>query len=335
MKAADPDDIAILTRGLVKDYVVTEKEAGFKGALRGLIVPRRKTVHAVSGIDLEVRRGEIVGYLGPNGAGKSTTIKMLCGILQPTAGEVRIDGLCPRSQRQEVARRIGVVFGQRTQLYWDLRLGESFELLRRIYRIKDESFRDSMGWLSEALGLNAFIDQPVRTLSLGQRMRGEIAAALIHSPAILFLDEPTIGLDVEAKQKVREFILRLNETHRTTVLLTSHDLDDVEKLCRRLVVINHGIVVEDGPLEGLINRLAPYRVLVVDCENEGPVPAIEGVEVTKQEGRRLWLQFDRTRFSAPEIIRRVSGRISIRELSVQEPNIEELVKHVYARGPER
>ncbi len=321
----------IQTIDLVKEYTVTEKAAGIRAAVRSLFFPRKKTILAVDRINLSIEKGETVAYLGPNGAGKSTTIKMLCGILLPSSGEVRVDGLSPWRDRQALASRIGVVFGQRSQLYWDLRLGESFELLRRIYQIPEETYRANHGWLEESLGLREILDSPVRSLSLGQRMRGEVAAALLHSPDILFLDEPTIGLDVEAKQRIRDFILELNRVKKTTVLLTTHDLDDVEKLCQRLVIINHGIVVEDGPLTGLMERLAPCRVIEVEHESELPTLNLPGVEVFKTEANKSWLRFERSLISAPSLIQALSSRIAIRELRVHEPQIEEILQKVYQR----
>jgi ABC-2 type transport system ATP-binding protein len=321
----------IQTIDLVKEYTVTEKAAGVRAAVSSLFRPRRKTIVAVDRINLSIERGETVAYLGPNGAGKSTTIKMLCGILHPSSGEVLVDGLSPWRDRQALAGRIGVVFGQRTQLYWDLRLGESFELLRRIYRIPADAYHANHSWLEETLGLRDIIDSPVRTLSLGQRMRGEVAAALLHNPDILFLDEPTIGLDVEAKQRIREFILELNRTRKTTVLLTTHDLDDVEKLCQRLVIINHGTVVEDGPLGQMMERLAPCRVMEVEHEAALPPLDIPGVEISKEEGQRTWLRFSRAQISAPALIQALSARMAIRELRVHEPKIEDILKEIYQR----
>ncbi|MBI2502914.1 MAG: ATP-binding cassette domain-containing protein [Candidatus Latescibacteria bacterium] len=212
---------------------MSKKRKGLKGALCALFQPERHEVHAVDDISFAIEEGEIVGFIGPNGAGKSTTIKMLSGILHPTAGEITIGGISPQKSRRAVVQHIGVVFGQRTQLYWDLRLWESFELFRRIYQIEQSAFEENMKRLSAVLDLEGLMDLPVRQLSLGQRMRGELAAAMIHSPAILFLDEPTIGMDIEVKQSIRNFILEINRLHRTTVLLTTHDLGEVEELSKR------------------------------------------------------------------------------------------------------
>jgi ABC-2 type transport system ATP-binding protein len=314
---------------LHKTYIVTEKSPGIRGAIGGLLAPKRKTLHAVAGVSIAIGRGETVAYLGPNGAGKSTTIKMLSGILEPTSGSIRVCGLDPTRQRQQVAARIGVVFGQRSQLIWDLRLGESFELLRRIYGVPQDEFRRTLGWMDDVLQTGPLLDKPVRTLSLGQRMRGELAASLVHSPEVLFLDEPTIGLDLEAKHSVRQFIRSINASRGTTILLTTHDLDDVESLCRRLIVINHGRVVEDGPLDELIRRIARWRVLVVDCEHPSAPPDIEGATLVKAEGSKLTYKFERDAVSPPKLIARVSERVAIRDLTIEEPDIEDVLRDVY------
>ncbi|MGO8673718.1 MAG: ATP-binding cassette domain-containing protein [Capsulimonadaceae bacterium] len=319
----------IEARDLRKEFHVVKKGSGLAGAVKALVAPVRSLKVAVDGISLDIEGGEIVGYLGPNGAGKSTTIKMLTGILHPTSGGVRINGVSPHAHRIAVTRTLGVVFGQRTQLYWDVRLGESFELLRRIYRVDDATFQANLDWASNVLGLGELVDVPVRQLSLGQRMRGELAAAMLHSPPILFLDEPTIGLDLEAKKATREFILEINRTRGTTVILTTHDLDDVERLCRRLIVINHGKIVEDGPLEDLVRRLAPNRVLVIDLEQ--PVEGVRHPYVTsvKVEGARMFVEFDRNQTTAARLIADLSMELPIRDLSVREPDIEDVVKRIY------
>jgi ABC-2 type transport system ATP-binding protein len=322
----------IEAHNLVKVYRVSKKKPGIAGAVHGLFHPDYSDVRAVDGISFDIPAGQIVGYLGPNGAGKSTTIKMLTGILHPTSGEVRIDGRSPQRERQAVVATLGVVFGQRTQLYWDLRLGESFELLRRIYRVPAERYQAQVRWLSDVLVLDPLMNTPVRQLSLGQRMRGELAASLIHDPAIILLDEPTIGLDIEAKHRIRDFILALNRERGTTVLLTTHDLGDVAALCSRLIVINHGKVVEDGPLDALVRRLAPFRVLVVDCEVVPEHFAHQHAEAMKVEDNRLWLRFDPEDISASALIADLSHRLPIRDLSVQEPDIEDVMKRVYAES---
>ena len=315
-----------------KEFWQSPKARGLRGAVRALFRPERKLVRAVDRVSFALERGEIVGYVGPNGAGKSTTLKMLCGILHPTSGEIRINGLSPQKDRSGVVRNLGAVFGQRTQLYWDLRLGESFELLKRIYQVPPDAYAQTLAWLTEALSLGELMDVPVRQLSLGQRMRGEMAAAMVHCPPILFLDEPTIGLDVNAKNAVREFILELNRSRQTTVILTTHDLVDVERLCRRLIVINHGRLIEDGPLDALIDRLAPYRILVIEADDPTAIVSHPEAELVRREHGRHWLRFDRKKTSASRLIADVSAQIAIRDLSVQEPNLEDVIRHVYGES---
>ena len=293
----------------------------------GVIRRTRKLVHAVSDIDLRVDAGEMVGYIGPNGAGKSTTIKMLTGILAPSSGRVRVLGLEPVGRRVELARRIGVVFGQRTQLWWDLPLEASFELLRRVYRVDRRRHSDKLDMFVEMLDLGAFLTTPVRQLSLGQRMRGELTAAFLHDPEIVFLDEPTIGLDVVSKHAVRSF---LSETAGSaTVILTTHDLADIEHLCRRMVIVDHGRIVYDGDLDTFRARHGRRRTVIVDLEQEGPHLDVALAEVVKIEGARQWLQFDRAQTTAAEVVARVVEQRAIRDISVEEPAIEELVRNLY------
>lgn len=322
-------EAVIEVNDLVKEYIVTKKESGLRGALKGLLFPEKKTVRGVDGITFSIAQGEIVGYIGPNGAGKSTTIKMLTGILHPTSGSIKVCGISPQADRKSVVRKLGVVFGQRTQLYWDLRLGESFELLRRIYQIDKETYEDNLSILTDVLKLHEFIHTPVRQLSLGQRMRGDIAAAMLHSPSILFLDEPTIGLDADAKHAIRLFIQEINQKRGVTVILTTHDLDDVEQLCSRLVVVNHGKVVEDGPMASLIHKLAPHRLLVVELQHPFSDLSHPLAEIIKQDGLKIWYQFEKDRISAAQLISELSQKLPIQDLSVKEPNIEDAIREVY------
>ena len=215
---------------LRKEFMTSKKEAGIKGAIKNIIKPKKELVQAVKGVSFSIEPGEIVGYIGPNGSGKSTTIKMMSGILTPTSGTIEINGLNPMKDRKKVVKNIGVVFGQRTQLYWDLRLGESFELLKRIYQIEDSEYKKNLALMNDILNINEIIDTPVRQLSLGQRMRGDLVAAVLHSPSILFLDEPTIGLDVDGKHAIRKFIRDINQNYKTTIILTTHDLVDIQEL---------------------------------------------------------------------------------------------------------
>ncbi|SFT17090.1 ATP-binding cassette domain-containing protein [Paenibacillus sp. BC26] len=316
---------------VVKEYTVIKKKSGLSGSIQSLFRPEKTIVRGVDGISFRIEPGEMVGYLGPNGAGKSTTIKMLTGILHPTSGSVRIGGISPQENRKSVVKQLGVVFGQRTQLYWDLRLGETFELLKRIYRIDDDTFKTNLAMMHDVLGIDQLINTPVRQLSLGQRMKGDLAAAMLHSPSVLFLDEPTIGLDVEAKQNIRTFIKEMNMKRGTTIILTTHDLDDVEQLCKRLIVINHGKVVEDGPLSELILRMAPYRLLVLDLSQLPEPSALQhpGAELIKQEGLKLTYRFHKSDISASELISGLSAKLSVVDLSVKEPDIEDMIREMY------
>ncbi|CAI6085683.1 ABC transporter ATP-binding protein [Cohnella sp. JJ-181] len=321
----------IEVKDLVKEYMIAKKGRGLRGSIRSLLMPKKTKVCAVDGISFSIAAGEIVGYIGPNGAGKSTTIKMLTGILHPTSGSVRVCGISPQEDRKAVVGKLGVVFGQRTQLYWDLRLGESFELLRRIYQIDKAAYEASLAVLSDVLKLDEFIDTPVRQLSLGQRMRGDLAAAMLHEPSVLFLDEPTIGLDADAKHAIRGFIKEMNRERGLTVILTTHDLDDVEQLCSRLVVVNHGRVVEDGPIDAIIAKLTPHRLLVAELER--PCEDLDldhpAATIVRQEGLKVWYQFEKSRITAAELIADLSGKLPIRDLSVKEPDIEDAIREVY------
>ncbi|MGX1882732.1 ABC transporter ATP-binding protein [Streptomyces sp. NPDC055287] len=291
---------------------------------------REKTqVRAVDGISFSVPRGEMVGYIGPNGAGKSTTIKMLTGILTPSGGRVRVAGIDPARERTRLARHIGVVFGQRTTLWWDLPLRDSYRLMHRMYRIPDDRFKVNMARCVELLDLGELLDVPVRQLSLGQRMRGDIAAALLHDPEVLYLDEPTIGLDVVSKAKVRAFLRDLNAERGTTVLLTTHDLTDIEQLCKRVMVIDHGRLVYDGALAGLHEVGESERTLVVDLERELPPVEVAGARVVKVEGPRQWLAFPASVSAAP-LVAAVAERYPLVDLSVREPDIEAVIAKMYA-----
>jgi len=316
-------DLIIEVSGLEKTFSVMRKA--------GRVRRRRELVAAVAGIDLEIERGAMVGYIGPNGAGKSTTIKMLTGILVPSAGRVRVDGLEPSRERTTLAGRIGVVFGQRSQLWWDLPLRDSFDLLRHVYRVPAARHAENLARFAEGLELGPLLDVPVRQLSLGQRMRGELTAALLHDPSILLLDEPTIGLDVVSKEAVREFLVSLNRQQGTTVLLTTHDLTDVERLCERLLIIDHGRVIEDGTVASITARYGTTRTLVIDLVEPGDPLEVAGAEVTRVDGPRQWLQFDRDEVTASELLTRVTAMAEVRDLSVEEPDIESIVREIYRR----
>ncbi|GAB3766741.1 ABC-2 type transport system ATP-binding protein [Nocardioides ginsengisegetis] len=309
-------------RDLERTFVVRRKE----GRLRR----RAETVHAVRDLTFSIGAGEMVGYIGPNGAGKSTTIKMLTGILVPTSGHLRVAGLEPQKHRVELARRIGVVFGQRTTLWWDLPLRDSFDLLQKIYRTDPARHRANLAEFVELLDLGDLLDTPVRQLSLGQRMRGDIVAALLHDPEILYLDEPTIGLDVISKGRLREFLRTLNARRGTTLLLTTHDLQDIEALCDRVVVIDHGTAVFDGPLADLHRQGGSTRTLVVDLVDEAPPIEVAGAVTRRVEGPRQWLAFPSDASAAP-VVAAVAASYDVADLSIQEPDIEDVIRELYSR----
>ncbi|MBV8748702.1 MAG: ATP-binding cassette domain-containing protein [Candidatus Eremiobacteraeota bacterium] len=308
------------------------RRPGVAGTLRTLFSRDYADKVAVHGVTMRLDEGELVGYIGPNGAGKSTTIKMLTGILVPTSGSVRVAGLVPYERRKENARNIGVVFGQRSQLYWDLPLVESFELLRAIYDVPAARYRENMRRFSDMLDLDRFLGTPVRQLSLGERMRGDFAAAMLHDPQIVYLDEPTIGLDVVAKEAIREFIGTVNRERGTTVILTTHDLADVERLSRRIILIDEGRVIYDGPLERLREEYGTHRTLVVNLAETYDEVTVPGTEVESREANTVRLRFNRREMTAEALIRRVTERYRITDVAIIEPDIESIVRRIYLEG---
>jgi ABC-2 type transport system ATP-binding protein len=289
-------------------------------------------VEAVRDLTFAIDAGEMVGYIGPNGAGKSTTVKMLTGILVPTSGRISVAGVDPSRHRTALARRIGVVFGQRTSLWWDLPLHDSFDLLHKIYRTDPARHRTNLAEFVELLDLGDLLDTPVRQLSLGQRMRGDIVAALLHDPEILYLDEPTIGLDVVSKGRLREFLRALNRDRGTTLMLTTHDLQDIEALCDRVIVIDHGTQVYDGSLPGLHEQGGSRRTVVVDLVDEAPPIEVAGAVTRRVEGPRQWLSFPADASAAP-IVAALASSYDVADLSIQEPDIEEVIRQLYSRPP--
>lgn len=318
---------------LCKTFYVPIRSSGRLGVLRSMLAREYREVHAVNDVSFSITAGEIIGYLGPNGSGKSTTLKMLTGILVPSSGTIEVAGRVPHRQRVDHARSIGVVFGQRTQLWWDLPTIESFELLRHIYRLPPARWRANLDRLADLLDLGPFLDTPVRQLSLGQRMRADLAAALLHDPPLLFLDEPTIGLDVVARERIRGCLEQLNREQGVTIILTTHDLGDIERLCPRVILIDHGHVVYDGALEELRSRLGRWRTLVVDLAAPAEMPIIiANAEVLRSEGPRIWLRFDRSMRTAADLISEIAARYPIRDLTLEEPAIEAIVRDIYASG---
>jgi len=326
-------------RELSKHFRTFRRREGLWGGIQNLFVRDYQTVRAVDRITFAIERGEMVGYIGPNGAGKSTTIKMLTGILVPTSGEVMVNGFVPSRQRTAYVKTIGVVFGQRTQLWWDIAVIESFKLLRRIYSVSPREFEERMDLFNQVLGIRDYLHTPVRKLSLGERMRCDLAAALLHNPPLLFLDEPTIGLDVVAKDHIRQFLLAINRRYQTTILLTTHDLDDIEELCRRIMIIDHGHLLYDGPLSLLKQKLLrtkQVKFALRDSEQVAGVGALE--RALRSEALKLEpvdeltyrIRFDRSRVSTAELIRQILATVEVRDLLIEDEPIEEIVKRIYA-----
>ncbi|MBI1925147.1 ATP-binding cassette domain-containing protein [Candidatus Poribacteria bacterium] len=324
-------DTVIEVKDLCKEFKVYHHRKGFGGAFVNLFSRQHKIVRAVDGISFTIRRGEIVGYIGPNGAGKSTTIKMLTGILVPTSGHLTVNGYVPHRERKENAKRIGVVFGQRTHLWFDLPVQESFDLLRHIYQIPMKRYEENLERFDSILELRQFFQTPVRQLSLGQRMRADIAAALLHNPDVLFLDEPTIGLDVVAKERLRQFIRQINAERLVTIILTTHDLDDVEKLCERVILIDSARILYDGKLVAIRNLLSSDRVLIVDYAEEYADVELRHAVIAHREKARVHYRFSLDEISTAELIGEMLERFKIVDLSVQEPEIEEVVRAIYER----
>lgn len=325
---APEDHAAVELTGLRRDYQV-------RTAVPGSRRRRRRVVRAVDDITLHIGRGEAVGFVGANGAGKSTTIKMMTGILQPTVGAVRVLGRDPVPERRQLAREIGVVFGQRSQLWWDLPLRDSYRILGAMHRLTDRAREERLGRLAEGLDLGSFLDRPVRQLSLGQRMRGEVAAALLHSPALVVLDEPTIGLDMVSKEGLRRFLREDRAERGTTLFLTTHDMGDVERLCDRIVVVNSGTVAYDGALSSFRERLGAPRELIVDLA--GPcaaleLPAAARTTAVEADGIRHRISFAGTELTAAALLSTIGRQAEIRDLSLAEPEIEDLVRQIYSRG---
>lgn len=320
-------ELLVQARSLQRDFVVRRRA----GRLRRT----RHVVSAVAGVDLDIQAGEAVGYIGANGAGKSTTIKMLTGILVPTAGTVRTCGLDPVRERRNLARQVGVVFGQRSGLWWDLPLVESFRVLAALHRLPSHTWAPRFDELVERLELTSFLATPVRQLSLGQRMRGEVAAALLHRPRLLVLDEPTVGLDVLSKERLRAFLREERAERATTLLLTTHDMGDIQRLCERVLVVDHGAIAYDGTLPGLVARVGAERVLVVDlAEPVAPLGGITHTQLVGVEGGglRQRLSFSPDLTTAAQVLAAVSQRADVRDLAVEEPDVEEVVRRLYAAG---
>jgi ABC-2 type transport system ATP-binding protein len=319
---------AVVMKNISKEFRVLNRHEGLKGSIHDLFSRDYRTVKAVDDVSLTVNRGEIIGYLGPNGAGKSTTIKIMTGVLEPSAGEIMVNGRVPYKDRTANAEHIGVVFGQRSQLWWNLPLIESFNLLRDIYLVPEKDYRDMLELYRSLVDLEPILHKPVRQMSLGQRMKGDLVAAMLHSPGVLFLDEPTIGLDVSAKYALRKFIKEINKVRKTTVILTTHDLGDIQELCERIIIINHGELMEDGNLNEIVDRIAPYKTLVVEYYDES-APEHVRCEMTEHKGNVAKYRFMKKDLTAAEIIADLSKEKTIKDVSIEETGIDDIIKIAY------
>jgi ABC-2 type transport system ATP-binding protein len=315
---------------LRKVFKIPRKEPGLRGAFKALFLPKYEDKVAVDEISFCVEPGEIVGYIGVNGAGKSTTIKMLTGILLPTAGSVRVMGRDPHRDRIANARQIGVVFGQRTQLWWDLAFIESLNLVAKIYQVPEARYKQLLDGFAETLELKELLHVPIRNMSLGQKMRAELAATLIHEPEVVYLDEPTIGLDLIVKERIREFIKQQNREKGTTVVLTTHDLGDIEELCRRVIIIDDGRLIYDGPIETIKQRFGKYREISFETVSPADHVALpEGAETVGLEPRRLTVRFDRSVTTASKVAAALMNQVEVRDFSLSEPDLASIIKQIY------
>lgn len=331
----------IHVENLKKEFKKVIKEPGLKGSVKALFRPKKEIITAVDDISFHVPKGEVLGFIGPNGAGKSTVIKMLTGILTPTSGECRINGKIPQEDRKNYVKEIGVVFGQRTQLWWDLPLTETYSVLKEIYEVEDSAFKKRMSFLNEVLELDDFIKSPVRTLSLGQRMRADIAASLLHSPKVLFLDEPTIGLDVVVKDNIRNAIMKINAEEHTTVILTTHDISDIELLCKRIVMVDKGKNVFDGDLHELKNKYGQMRELQFETDTHNVKDILSYKEhfgfldddiLIDTDGSLVKVRFNSAVVPVSDMLSYTLQKISINDISVKDADIEEIVRRLYKQG---
>jgi len=325
---------AIVAEHLTKSFRIFDRRPGVLGSLRDIVDRRYRELTAVAGISLSVAAGEAVGYIGPNGAGKSTTIKMLTGIMTPSAGTVRVNGFDPQRERSRYVRTVGAVFGQRSQLWWDLAVGESFELLRHLYDVSQADFDQRLARYDSVLGLSEFLRTPVRKLSLGQRMKADLAASLLHQPKVLFLDEPTVGVDVVTKTKLREFLVELNREQKTTILLTTHDMQDIEALCSRVVVIDHGRIMHDGTLEKLKERYGGQTKLMLTLKTPQDLAVVraqlpaDGVQWEQPNPVELLASLPKGT-EVPAVLQRCLAVLPVADVAIEEPTIEEVVKSLY------
>lgn len=332
--------LSIDARGLTKEFKVYQSRPGLAGAFRDLLNRQYRTIRAVDEINLQIGQGEMVGYIGENGAGKSTTIKMLTGILQPTAGELKVNGYDPHRQREKFVKTIGVVFGQRSQLWWDIAVQESFRLLQKVYQVPEEKQKQHLNRMIEVLDIGGLLDQPVRKLSLGQRMRCELAASLIHQPSLLFLDEPTIGLDVLVKENIRQFLKEINREFGTTILLTTHDLSDIEALCSRVVMLDQGKIIYDGSLMRLKSEWGGGKKVHLEMGRKVEISELKQLTgampvLWEQKGpRQFTAHLHNGESSVSELLSRLVQYVPIQEMQIEETSTEEIVRKIYQGGME-
>lgn len=326
-----------------KNFVSPKKYPGLRGAVKGLFSREKVIKNAVNDISFHIDKGEIVGYIGSNGAGKSTTIKMMTGILTPTSGECIANGINPSKNRKANAKNIGVVFGQRTQLWWDLPLNESFTILKEIYNVSDEDYKERMKFLNEVLELEEFMDRPVRTLSLGQRMRGDLGAALLHNPKVLYLDEPTIGLDLVVKDNIRKAIKKINEMYETTIILTTHDIGDIEELCSRIIIIDKGSKIYDGSLDKLKDIYGSKRKISIEVKHTDSLDTLslssklnvsseECITEYDEKSHTFHVTFDKHQIQTPDVLSAIMEMAEVKDVVIQETELAEIVKEIYNHG---
>lgn len=320
----------ITVNDISKEFKSVKRESGLKGAIKGLFSTEYITKKAIEKVNFKIEKGEFIGLIGPNGAGKSTIIKILTGILTPTNGKVIVNGIEPYVKRKENAKNIGVVFGQRSQLWWDLPVKDSFDLLKAIYKIDDNDYNKRLNEFKKILGIQKYIHQPVRKLSLGERMRCDLVASLIHNPDIVYLDEPTIGLDVESKHRIRAFLKKKNK-EGTTIILTTHDMGDVEELCPRLIIIDKGKLIFDGPTDDIRNKMSNQRTITVNYFKKAPEIKAGGMKVKTKRYDKVAYQIDTNKISTSAFIKKIL-KYKIDDMIIHEPSIEEIIRRIYRKG---
>jgi len=319
----------IEVKNISKEFKVNKRSAGIPGMIANMFVPKYEIKKAVQNLSFSIEKGEMVGFIGPNGAGKSSTIKMLSGILCPDQGSISVNGLIPYKQRKAYVGNIGVVFGQKSQLQWDLPVIDSFELLKAIYRIPEDKYKKNLERFTEMLDMKGFINQPVRQLSLGQRMRADIVASLLHSPEIVFFDEPTIGVDIIGKETIRNFIKELNQQDKVTMIFTTHDMQDIEQTCKRLIIIDKGSLMYDGSLQEIRSKYGTSRRLIAEFNEETVVAPINNVTINDLEDRKVSFTFDNNVVDINNLMKEILGNYSVHDITVEEPEIESIIQKMY------